>query len=56
VSASFRNPPGNNENYTKVRDDWDGGVKVPDRIDGFNLAQFANLVTKKTARRAASAD
>jgi hypothetical protein len=47
VSASFRNPPGNNENYTKVRDDWDGGVKVPDRIDDFNLAQFANLITKK---------
>jgi hypothetical protein len=53
VAATFRNPPGNNENYAKVRDDWDGGVRVPDRIDDFNLADFAKLITKTSARKAA---
>lgn len=44
-TAIFRNPPGNNENYGKTRDDWRGGIKVPDRIKGFNLAEFVQLIT-----------
>lgn len=44
VTAHFRNPIGNNSNYGKVRDDWTGGVKVPDSIGDFNLASFVQLV------------
>lgn len=39
-TAYFRNPPGNNENYGKTRDDWRGGIKVPDVITDFNLAKL----------------
>lgn len=43
-TAIFRNPPGNNENYGKARDDWHGGVRVPDRIPAFNLAELVGLI------------
>jgi hypothetical protein len=46
-TAIFRNPVGNNENYGKTRDDWRGGVKVPDRMPAFNLAQFVKLINKQ---------
>lgn len=51
VAACFRNPPGNNENYGKVRDDWNSGIKVPDRIEGFNLAEFVKLISSKGATK-----
>lgn len=47
ATAHFRNPPGNNSNYGKVRDDWRGGIKVPDSIPDFNLASFVQLVQGK---------
>lgn len=47
--AYFRNPPGNQANYTKTRDDWHGGYKVPDVDTDFNLGKFARtlMTTKK---------
>lgn len=47
VTAHFRNPPGNNSYYGKTRDDWRGGIKVPDSIPDFNLASFVQLVQGK---------
>lgn len=44
VTAYFRNPVGSNMYYGKTRDDWAGGVKVPDSISNFNLAKFVQLV------------
>ena len=44
VTAIFRNPPGNNANYTKTRDDWRGGVHLPDRIENFNLADLVEII------------
>lgn len=44
-TAHFRNPPGNNENYGKTRDDWRGGVRVPDKVAGFRLDRLAQLLT-----------
>lgn len=44
VTAVFRNPPGNNGNYTKTRDDWSGGVKVPNTAQDFNLGAFVKSV------------
>lgn len=46
-TAYFRNPAGNATNYTKTRDDWSGGFKVPDKIENFNLAQLVQLITKQ---------
>ena len=45
VTAQFRNPPGNNAIYGKTRDDWDGGIKVPDSIAGFRLDEFVKLIS-----------
>lgn len=45
VTAQFRNAPGNNAIYGKTRDDWDGGIKVPDSIPNFNLASFVKLIS-----------
>ena len=47
-TAYFRNPPGNNENYGKTRDDWRGGVRVPDRIEKFNIVDLVNLINNKS--------
>lgn len=47
VTAHFRNTPGNNSYYGKTRDDWRGGIKVPDSINNFNLASFVQLVQGK---------
>ena len=44
-TAYFRNPPGNNENYGKTRDDWRGGVRIPDRVAGFRLDRLVQLLT-----------
>jgi len=44
VTAIFRNPQGNNANYTKTRDDWRGGVKLPDTIPNFNLGELVKLI------------
>lgn len=43
-TAYFRNPPGNNENYGKTRDDWRAGVRVPDSMPNFNLAELVKLI------------
>lgn len=48
-TAHFRNPAGTITNYTKTRDDWRGGVRVPDSIANFNLAEFYQLTTTKGA-------
>jgi hypothetical protein len=45
VTAQFRNAPGNNAIYGKTRDDWDGGIKVPDSIAGFRLDEFVKLIS-----------
>jgi hypothetical protein len=44
-TAYFRNPPGNNENYGKTRDDWRGGIRIPDRVAGFRLDRLVQLLT-----------
>ena len=44
VTAQFRNPPGSNAIYGKTRDDWDGGIKVPDSIANFRLDEFVKLI------------
>lgn len=44
-TAYFRNPPGNNENYGKTRDDWRGGVRIPDRVGDFRLDRLVQLLT-----------
>lgn len=49
-TAIFRNPVGNNENYGKTRDDWRGGVKIPDRITDFNLATLVSLINANTTK------
>lgn len=48
VNAYFRNPPNSNVITGKVRDDWDDGIKVPDSITNFNLADFVRLVRPTT--------
>lgn len=47
ITAHFRNLKGSNLNYCKVRDDWDGGIKVPDSIAGFRLDEFVKLISGK---------
>lgn len=47
VTAYFRNPPGSNSYYGKTRDDWRGGIKVPDSMPNFNMAEFVRLVQGK---------
>lgn len=44
-TAYFRDTPNRVENYGKTRDDWRGGVKVPDKIAEFNLADFVKLIS-----------
>jgi hypothetical protein len=43
-TAYFRNPPGNNENYGKTRDDWRAGIRVPDVVPGFRLDRLVGLL------------
>jgi hypothetical protein len=45
VTAQFRNAKGSNAIYGKTRDDWDGGIKVPDSIAGFRLDEFVKLIS-----------
>lgn len=59
VTAHFRNPPNTRQNYGKVRDDWNSGVKVPDAITPFRLDEFVKRlkgepsdVSKQTATAA----
>jgi hypothetical protein len=43
-TAYFRNPANSILNFTKTRDDWRGGIRVPDEIPDFNLAEFVKLI------------
>lgn len=45
VTAYFRNPAGSSLNYGKVRDDWDGGIKVPNSIANFRMDEFVKLIS-----------
>jgi hypothetical protein len=42
-TAVFRNPPGNNESFTKTRDDW-RSAKIPARIPEFKLTDLVNII------------
>lgn len=44
VTAQFRNPPGSNAIYGKVRDEWEAGLKIPDAIPNFRLDEFVKMV------------
>lgn len=46
-TAYFRNPPGNNENYGKTRDDWRAGVRVPDVVPSFRLDRLVDLLKQR---------
>ena len=50
TTAHFRNGADDNTNYCKTRDDWDGGLKVPDKIPNFNLADFVELIQPPTTK------
>ncbi len=49
VTAQFRNMPGSNAIYGKTRDDWDGGIKVPNSIADFKMAEFVRLISGEKA-------
>jgi hypothetical protein len=42
-TAVFRNPPGNNESFTKTRDDW-RSAKIPARIPEFKLTDLVSII------------
>lgn len=49
ATAQFRNPNGLNTIYSKTRDDWDGGLEIPNEIPEFNLGRFTQLIQPPTS-------
>jgi hypothetical protein len=49
-TAYFRNPPGNNENYGKTRDDW-RSERIPDKMADFNIVDLINLINKGATKQ-----